>query len=1013
MTVINTNVGALMARTYSTRATQNMAASMERLSSGQRINSAADDAAGLAVANKMESQQRGIKMAVRNSKDGISLVQTAESAMNEITNIVLRMRELAIQMDNGIYTTTDRDNAQLEIDALLAEINKIADNTRFNDVKLLDGSYDQTIRAGNTNAETIRITLNSMFAKDNGAVASIKQSVAAGPSTTSPADYSLNLANAIKSQFGIAATSYDSLQASDSEAVLSNALSSSVLDGSSNNLLLLKDNIKGFGYSYAAISITDKQWDAVASNLTKTKILHEEIMSLDTSDSQSYLRKMEGIRANLVRLEVERSQYIGSLFHSNDINQEAIYVADGLTKNSYAEVINIYSDPETRQSIAGEIAAIEVDFQELAKTLHDPRTCEHCISQAAAVGKSESAANGSEGIASNGDIWAAANGSILTAGSSSSDVSSPTSVGVSPLIKGKKWANIGDDSSPAGGANNLSYSYWNGTTTYNPNDPTAGTRTTLDSHATGTNNQTAHDAIFELWDAVAPFSLDKITETTDAGAIGDLRVAVTDTMPGGAAAFAYYPSNSSTGGDIYYGASQVMGNSTDTDFVEGEYNWVTALHEIGHALGLSHPFDGGSLDKSRLDLSLDNQRNTVMTYVQLDRNKRIFMNGGTASVQGKTINTSTPGLLDIEAIEYLYGSTNWSHNNTDTTYGAGSGSDDFDNSYESIRVISDSGGTDTFDASNVTATGNIINLTPGTYSSINYYATDALKIASLTSNAGQIAFFEGAIANLDAQASAASSKYPEYTRSSLYRGQDNVGIAHNTWIENAKGGAMADTITGNNKGNEITGNGGNDTIDGGGGIDVAIFAGNKATYTISQSGSNVTVAGGSDGTDTITNVEFLKFDDGVWSIADAVAGNAATHANIAAAGITGTETGAKTGGVASGPSALNINGVTLDRIKVETSANAQAAILILDKSLEQISEGRAKLGAVSNRLSHNLDNQTKASMLSQQARGRIVDAEMAVESTRLAQEMILAQAAQQAINMASQRQLTVLALLET
>jgi len=162
VTVINTNVGALMARTYATKANDKMQTSMERLSSGMRINSAADDAAGLAVANKMASQLSGIKMAIRNSQDGISLVQTAEAGMGEITNMILRMRELAVQMENGIYTSKDRDNAQLEVNALLAEIDKIADNTRFNDVAVLDGTYDQTIRAGNTNAETIRVAVNSV-----------------------------------------------------------------------------------------------------------------------------------------------------------------------------------------------------------------------------------------------------------------------------------------------------------------------------------------------------------------------------------------------------------------------------------------------------------------------------------------------------------------------------------------------------------------------------------------------------------------------------------------------------------------------------------------------------------------------------------------------------------------------------------------------------------------------------------------------------------------------------------
>ena len=103
---------------------------MERLSSGLRINSAADDAAGMAVSNKMESQLRGMNVAIRNSQDGISLVQTAEAGMGEITNMIIRMRELSVQMNNGVYTNSDRANAQLEIDALLLEIDKIANKHR-------------------------------------------------------------------------------------------------------------------------------------------------------------------------------------------------------------------------------------------------------------------------------------------------------------------------------------------------------------------------------------------------------------------------------------------------------------------------------------------------------------------------------------------------------------------------------------------------------------------------------------------------------------------------------------------------------------------------------------------------------------------------------------------------------------------------------------------------------------------------------------------------------------------
>ena len=176
MTVINTNVGSLRARVAAQSAQTGMEKAMQRLSSGLRINQAADDAAGLAVATKMESQLRGINMAIRNSNDGISLVQTAESGMSEISNMVIRMRELAVQMHNGIYSVGDRANAQLEISALLDEVDKIANYTAFNGVKVLDGSYNSEIRAGNTNAEIIGVKIDRMSTDALGGVAITNES---------------------------------------------------------------------------------------------------------------------------------------------------------------------------------------------------------------------------------------------------------------------------------------------------------------------------------------------------------------------------------------------------------------------------------------------------------------------------------------------------------------------------------------------------------------------------------------------------------------------------------------------------------------------------------------------------------------------------------------------------------------------------------------------------------------------------------------------------------------------
>ena len=163
MTVINTNLAALKARNSAISVTAMQEKAMERLSSGKRINAAADDAAGLSVASKMQSQLKGINMAVRNGHDGIGLIQTAEAGMETIRNMILRVRELAVQMSNGIYENDpDRNNADLEVTALLNQIDLIADNTKFNGVQLLSGGYSQDIQAGSTTAEKVRVGIASI-----------------------------------------------------------------------------------------------------------------------------------------------------------------------------------------------------------------------------------------------------------------------------------------------------------------------------------------------------------------------------------------------------------------------------------------------------------------------------------------------------------------------------------------------------------------------------------------------------------------------------------------------------------------------------------------------------------------------------------------------------------------------------------------------------------------------------------------------------------------------------------
>lgn len=160
---INHNIAAL--NTHRQLTTNNASASknIEKLSSGLRINRAGDDAAGLAISEKMRGQIRGLDMASKNAQDGISMIQTAEGALNETHSILQRMRELAVQSSNDTNTTADRDAMQQEVTALTAEIDRIATQTEFNTKTLLDGSLtDVNLQVGANSGQSMQFTIGDM-----------------------------------------------------------------------------------------------------------------------------------------------------------------------------------------------------------------------------------------------------------------------------------------------------------------------------------------------------------------------------------------------------------------------------------------------------------------------------------------------------------------------------------------------------------------------------------------------------------------------------------------------------------------------------------------------------------------------------------------------------------------------------------------------------------------------------------------------------------------------------------
>jgi flagellin len=160
---IYTNMASLNARRSLSGSQNSLATSMERLSSGSRVNSAKDDAAGLSISTRMDGQVRGMSVAMRNANDGVSLAQTAEGALGTASNVFQRMRELAVQAQNDSNGTTDRANLNTEYQALSAEVTRLANQTKFNNTRIIGGSAGaQVFQVGANNGDTLTVTTTTL-----------------------------------------------------------------------------------------------------------------------------------------------------------------------------------------------------------------------------------------------------------------------------------------------------------------------------------------------------------------------------------------------------------------------------------------------------------------------------------------------------------------------------------------------------------------------------------------------------------------------------------------------------------------------------------------------------------------------------------------------------------------------------------------------------------------------------------------------------------------------------------
>ena len=265
MAVVNTNIGASVAQAALTRNERALNTAMEQLSTGRKINSAGDNASGLAITSRMTSQIKGLDTAIRNANDAISMVNTAEGALDEITNMLQRMRELAVQAGTGTTNSTDRTYLNAEFTALRSEIDRIADNTQWNGRNILDGSAGASTGAstvafqvGANQKQTISTTFGN-FNNTTGKLSGLASKVITGTTIAS----AINMASKSIVEIDVVIGDVSSQRATF--GAVSNRLTHAV-----DNLTSVKTNAEA-----SRSRILDTDYAAATSELARTQIIQQ------------------------------------------------------------------------------------------------------------------------------------------------------------------------------------------------------------------------------------------------------------------------------------------------------------------------------------------------------------------------------------------------------------------------------------------------------------------------------------------------------------------------------------------------------------------------------------------------------------------------------------------------------------------------------------------------------------------------------------------------------------------
>ena len=1098
MTVINTNTGALTARTYAVKANDSMTKAMERLASGLRINSAADDAAGLAVANKMESQLRGMNIAIRNSQDGISLVQTAEAGMSEISNMLIRMRELAVQMNNGIYTSSDRSNAQLEVDALMLEVDKIANNTAFNDVKVLDGTYSADIRAGNTNVEQINVTVARMNTDSLGGdnLAGTKSTATADDSVavdkvgttvvTSTAAESITIQNA---NLGTGISAFTAANANGTYTLSGTDAASFSLDSANNivsNSAIAFDtsaspkNSYDLQLTYTNQAGTNSFTENVKLNITANETIaaiKTATTNLTTSESAAMSFRAtnsagasDGILSSNLQAFVNADTGVGSYsVTGTDAAQITVDSVNGIISAALdfenkqdSGTNNVYDFDVVYTSSTGDkftetVALTVTDSQEEVVEFTD--SANNVFSQTGNT------------VVTRGDVFTSTVDGVTLAATVTADDSAFTNDKLATLLneENAQQATPARGTFSVNGSNNIVFTYSDavGNTSDAPNSIIQTDKDITVAGLTETSTKAVYDMTI-------------VNGEVSAGAVGDtytitvgLESATFTDVAGdqtGALVAASIAAGIDTSELSFTLSDDGAGVLTVTMKEDGVLSTPVLTASRGAIAQTANSFSTNGLGAGRDAVA------KVTTYAGLGAALNAGATGDTFSVaiDGTTIsatvgagvtagtygvaslvadlNAANQALATPVAITFsasgsdLLATANNTASNIDMSAAVQRNSGSVGTATITTRAASAVARTAVFtapggvrvngDSVEVTVNGDVFSAAVG-----GTALTDVnTALAGATNSAGTVlntlytvaidntndlkftAVAAGAAANAD---TIVDLTYVEQTTllttdasggghdTSVTQGVDTLVSVAATKVGSSTAGSATNTLFGNystQSSTFVTTSNSSISLTEASKIEFGADALSAALNTYRTS------SGKDGGTYSISGTDSAKFSiDKTSGLVTNVADMDADSNTSFTFDVSYTD---KAGGVFTDSVTLNLlnsttdDGTHLGDVDLTSSSSANTSITILDTAINQIASAQAKLGAIQNRLQHNIDNLSAASMLTETAKGRIVDADFARETTELSKQQILGQAATSMLAQANQSKQSVLALLQ-